>query len=186
VVIKDILNDAETRMRGAISVLHDDLASIRTGRASPALVERLQVEYYGNPTPLQQLASIGVPEPRSLLIKPFDASSLKAIEKAILTSDLGLNPNNDGKVIHLNLPPLTEERRRDLVKHMHHRLEEARIAIRNIRRDAQNDMREFEKEKLISEDDLKRGEDDLQKLTDKYVEEVAEQGKQKEIEIMEV
>jgi ribosome recycling factor len=186
VVIKDILNDAETRMRGAISVLHDDLAAIRTGRASPALVERLQVEYYGNPTPLQQLASIGVPEPRSLLIKPFDASSLKAIEKAILTSDLGLNPNNDGKVIHLNLPPLTEERRRDLVKHMHHRLEEARIAIRNIRRDAQNDMREFEKEKLISEDDLKRGEDDLQKLTDKYVEEVAEQGKQKEIEIMEV
>jgi ribosome recycling factor len=186
VVIKDILNDAETRMRGAIAVLHDDLAAIRTGRASPALVERLQVEYYGNPTPLQQLASIGVPEPRSLMIKPFDASSLKAIEKAILTSDLGLNPNNDGKVIHLNLPPLTEERRRDLVKHMHHRLEEARIAIRNIRRDAQNDMREFEKEKLISEDDLKRGEDDLQKLTDKYVEEVAEQGKQKEIEIMEV
>ncbi len=152
----------------------------------PALVEKLQVEYFGNPTPLQQLASIGVPEPRSLLIKPFDASTLKAIEKAILTSDLGLNPNNDGKVIHLNLPPLTEDRRRDLVKHMHHRLEEARIAIRNIRRDAQNDMREFEKEKLISEDDLKRGEDDLQKLTDKYVEEIAEQGKQKELEIMEV
>jgi len=185
-VIKDILNDAETRMRGAISVLHDDLAAVRTGRASPALVERLQVEYFGNPTPLQQLASIGVPEPRSLMIKPFDATTLKAIEKAIQTSDLGLNPNNDGKVIHLNLPPLTEERRRDLVKHMNHRLEESRIAVRNIRRDAHNDMREFEKEKLISEDDLKRGEDDLQKLTDKYIEEIAEQGKKKEVEIMEV
>lgn len=185
-MIKDILNDAETRMRGAVSVLHDDLAAIRTGRASPALVERLQVEYYGTPTPLQQLASISVPEPRSLLIKPFDSSTMKTIEKAILASDLGLTPNNDGKSIHLNLPPLTEERRRDLVKHMHHRLEETRIAVRNIRRDAQNDMREFEKEKLISEDELKRGEDDLQKLTDRFIEEVAEQGKKKEAEIMEV
>jgi ribosome recycling factor len=186
VVIKDILNDAETRMRGAVSVLHDDLAAIRTGRASPALVERLQVEYYGAPTPLQQLASISVPEPRSLMIKPFDSSTMKTIEKAILASDLGLTPNNDGKSIHLNLPPLTEERRRDLVKHMHHRLEETRIAVRNIRRDAQNDMREFEKEKLISEDELKRGEDDLQKLTDRFIEEIAEQGKKKEAEIMEV
>jgi len=185
-VIKDILNDAETRMRGAISVLHDDLAAIRTGRASPGLVEKLMVEYYGSPTPLQQLASISVPEPRSLMIKPFDATTLKSIEKAIQTSDLGLNPNNDGKVIHLNLPPLTEDRRRDLVKHMNHRLEESRIAVRNIRRDAHNDMREFEKEKLISEDDLKRGEEDLQKLTDKYVEEIAAQGKSKEEEIMEV
>jgi len=186
VVIKDILNDAEHRMKSALQVLHDDLAAIRTGRASPALVERLQVEYYGTPTPLQQLASISVPEPRSLMIKPFDASTIKTIEKAILSSDLGLNPNNDGKVIHLNLPPLTEERRRDLVKHMNHRLEESRIAVRNIRRDAHNDMREFEKEKLISEDELKRGEEDLQKLTDKYVEEVAEQGKKKEVEILEV
>lgn len=185
-MIKDLLNDAETRMRGAISVLHNDLAAIRTGRASPALVERLMVEYYGTPTALQQLASISVPEPRSLMIKPFDASTIKTIEKAILTSDLGLNPNNDGKVIHLNLPPLTEERRRDLVKHMNHRLEEARIAIRNIRRDVHNDMREFEKEKLVSEDELKRGEEDLQKLTDRFIEEVAEQGKKKEAEIMEV
>jgi ribosome recycling factor len=185
-VIKDLLNDAETRMRGAISVLHNDLAAIRTGRASPALVERLMVEYYGTPTALQQLASISVPEPRSLVIKPFDASTIKTIEKAIQISDLGLNPNNDGKVIHLNLPPLTEERRRDLVKHMNHRLEEARIAIRNIRRDVHNDMREFEKEKLVSEDELKRGEEDLQKLTDRFIEEVAEQGKKKEAEIMEV
>jgi ribosome recycling factor len=186
VVIKDILNDAESRMRGAIQVLHDDLSAIRTGRASPSLVEKLPIEYYGTPTPLMQLASISVPEPRSLMIKPFDGTTLKAIERATMTSDLGLNPNNDGKVIHLNLPPLTEERRRDLVKHVHHRLEEARIAIRNIRRDSHNDMRDFEKEKLISEDELERGEAELQKLTDRYVEEVSEHGKKKEFEIMEV
>ena len=135
-MIKDILTDAEHRMRSAIQVLHDDLAGIRTGRASPALVEKLAIEYYGTPTPLQQLASISVPEPRTLTIKPYDATTLKVIEKAIQTSDLGLNPNNDGKVIHLNLPPLNEQRRRDLVKTVHHRLEEARIAVRNIRRDA--------------------------------------------------
>jgi len=185
-VIKDILNSAESRMRGAIQVLHDDLAAVRTGRASPGLVEKLQVEYYGTPTALMQLASISVPEPRTLTIKPFDPSTLKVIEKTIQASDLGLNPNNDGKVIHLNLPPLTEDRRRDLVKHVHHRLEESRIAIRNIRRDIHNDLRDFEKEKLISEDELKRGEDDLQKLTDRFIEEIAEQGKKKEVEIMEV
>jgi ribosome recycling factor len=186
VVIKDILNSAETRMRGAIQVLHDDLATIRTGRASPGLVERMQVEYYGTPTALMQLASISVPEPRTLTIKPFDPSTLKVIEKTIQASDLGLNPNNDGKVIHLNLPPLTEDRRRDLVKHVHHRLEESRIAVRNIRRDLHNDLRDFEKEKLISEDELKRGEEDLQKLTDRFIEEVAEHGRKKEAEIMEV
>lgn len=185
-MIKDILNSAESRMRGAIQVLHDDLAAIRTGRASPGLVEKLQVEYYGTPTALMQLASISVPEPRTLTIKPFDPSTLKVIEKTIQASDLGLNPNNDGKVIHLNLPPLTEDRRRDLVKHVHHRLEESRIAIRNIRRDIHNDMREFEKEKLVSEDDLKRGEDDLQKLTDRFIEEIAKLGEKKETEIMEV
>ena len=185
-MIKDILNSAETRMRGAIQVLHDDLATIRTGRASPGLVERMQVEYYGTPTSLMQLASISVPEPRTLTIKPFDPSTLKVIEKTIQASDLGLNPNNDGKVIHLNLPPLTEDRRRDLVKHVHHRLEESRIAVRNIRRDIHNDLRDFEKEKLISEDELKRGEEDLQKLTDRFIEEIAEQGKKKEAEIMEV
>ena len=185
-MIKDMLSSAEGRMRGAIQVLHDDLSAIRTGRASPALVEKLPIEYYGTPTPLMQLATINVPEPRSLMIKPFDPSTIKIIEKAIQSSDLGLNPNNDGKVIHLNLPPLTEERRRDLVKHVHHRLEESRVAIRNIRRDAHNDMRDFEKEKLISEDELERGEEDLQKLTDRFIEEVAEMGKKKEIEIMEV
>ena len=184
--IKDLLKDAETRMSGAIHSLVDHLAGIRTGRASPALVEKLPVEYYGTPTHLMQLASISVPEPRSLLIKPFDAASIKDIEKAIQASNLGLNPNSDGKVIHLNLPPLDEERRRDLVKQMHHRLEEARVAVRNIRRDLHNDIREYEKEKLITEDDLKRGEEDLQKLTDKFIEDIARHGYAKENEIMEV
>ncbi|MCB9146310.1 MAG: ribosome recycling factor [Anaerolineales bacterium] len=184
--MKSLLKDADARMNGAIQSLVDDLNGIRTGRASPALVEKLPVEYYGTPTPLQNLASISVPEPRTLTIKPFDAGALKDIEKAIRVSELGINPNSDGKVIHLNLPPLTEERRRDLVKLMHHRLEEARIAVRNVRRDLHNDIREYEKEKLITEDDLKRGEDDLQKLTDKFVEEIARLGQNKEKEIMEV
>lgn len=184
--IKDMLKDAENRMHGAIQSLTDDLATIRTGRASPALIEKLPIEYYGNPTPLMQLATISVPEPRSLMIKPFDQSSLKNIERAIQSSDLGLNPNSDGKVIHLNLPPLNEERRRILVKQVHGRLEEARIAIRNIRRDVHNDMREYEKEKLISEDDLERGETELQKLTDRYVEDVSKHGQTKEKEIMEI
>jgi len=173
-------------MQGAIKNLSDDLASIRTGRANPALVERLIINYYDTPTQLMQLATISVPEPRSLMIKPFDATTLKEIEKAIQSSDLGLNPNSDGKIIHLNLPPLTEDRRHDLVKLVHARLEESRVAIRNIRRDSHNDIRDFEKEKLISEDDMKNGEEDLQKLTDKFIEEVAELGKKKESEIMEV
>jgi ribosome recycling factor len=185
-VIKDILKEAEGRMSGSIQSLENDLAVIRTGRANPALVEKLSVIYYDTPTPLMQLATISVPEPRSILIKPFDSSSLKDVERAILASDLGLTPNNDGKSIHLNLPPLTEERRRDLVKVVNNRLEEARIAVRNIRRDTQNDMRDFEKEKLISEDELKRGEDDLQKLTDRFVEDIGKRGQEKEKEIMEV
>jgi ribosome recycling factor len=185
-VIKDILKEAESRMHGAIQSLENDLAVIRTGRANPALVERLSVVYYDTPTPLMQLASISVPEPRSILIKPFDPSSLRDVERAILASDLGLTPNNDGKSIHLNLPPLTEERRRDLVKVVHARLEEARVSVRNVRRDAQNDMRDFEKEKLISEDELERGEEDLQKLTDRFIEEINKRGQEKEKEIMEV
>lgn len=185
-MIKDILKEAEIRMHAAIQNMDDDLAGIRTGRANPQLVEKLPIEYYGTPTPLMQLASISVPEPRGLLIKPFDPSSLKGIEKAILASDLGLNPNNDGKQIRLNLPSLTEERRRELVKVVHARLEECRIAVRNIRRDLHNDMRDFEKEKLISEDDLKRGEDELQKITDHYIEEINKHGQHKELEIMEV
>ncbi len=185
-MIKDILKEAEARMRAALQSLDDDLAGIRTGRASPALVERLQVEYYGTPTLLMQLASISAPEPRSLLIKPFDASSLKGIERAILTSELGLTPNNDGKQIRLNLPALTEERRYELVKVVHHRMEECRISVRNVRRDLHNDMRDFEKEKLISKDDLERGEEELQKTTDHWIEEINKHGQKKEQEIMEV
>ncbi len=185
-MIKDILKEAETRMHAAIQSLDDDLAGIRTGRATPALVEKLQIEYYGQATPLMQLASISVPEPRSLLIKPFDPASVKSIEKAILASDLGLTPNNDGKQIRLNLPALTEERRHDLVKVVHGRLEECRIAVRNVRRDVHKDMRDFEKEKLVSEDDLKRGEDELQKITDLKIEEINKRGFHKEQEIMEV
>jgi len=185
-VIKDILKEAESRMNGAIQSLENDLAVIRTGRANPSLVEKLSVIYYNTPTPLMQLATISVPEPRSILIKPFDPSTLRDVERAILASDLGLTPNNDGKSIHLNLPPLTEDRRLELVKMVNGRLEEARVAVRNVRRDTQNDMRDFEKEKMISEDELKRGEDDLQKLTDRYVDEINKRGQDKEKEIMEV
>jgi len=185
-VIKETIKEAETRMKGAIQSLEDDLAVVRTGRASPALVERLHVEYYGVPTPLMQLASISVPEPRTLMIRPFDATSIKSIERGILASDLGLTPNNDGKVIRLNLPPLTEERRREQVKHVHNRLEDARVAARNVRRDLIKEMREFEKEKLISEDELKRAEEELQKLTDRIIQQIESIGITKEKEIMEV
>jgi ribosome recycling factor len=185
-MVKDALRDAEERMKGALHALTESLATIRTGRASPALVEKLMVEYYGAPTPLMQLASISAPEPRLLTIKPFDASSLKSIEKAIQASDLGINPSNDGKLIRLSLPPLTEERRKDLVKVVHHRLEESRVAVRNVRRDTHNDLREFEKEKLITEDELKHGETDLQKLTDKYIEQIESHGKKKEDEIKQI
>ncbi len=185
-VIRDITKEAEVRMKGALQNLEDDLSTIRTGRASPALVERLQVEYYGAPTPLLQLATISVPEPRQLLIRPFDATTLKNIERAILASDLGLTPNNDGRVIRLNIPALTEERRRDLVKVVNNRLEDARVAVRNVRRDLVKDLRDFEKEKMISEDDRKFGEEELQKMTDRYIEHIEIIGERKQKEIMEV
>lgn len=185
-MLKEAHNEAEERMKGALEALEEDLAGIRTGRASPALVERLSVEYYGMPTPLMQLATISAPESRMLMIRPFDANTLRNIERAIQASDLGLTPNNDGKVIRLNLPPLTEERRRELVKLVHARLEDARVAVRNVRRDGIKDLREFEHEKLISEDELEEGEENLQKLTDKYIELVNDVGVRKEKEIMEV
>ena len=185
-MIKEILKDAENRMKSALTTLEEDLAGIRTGRATPALVEKLPIDYYGMPTPLMQLASISIPEARALLIKPFDPATLKTIERSILASDLGLTPNNDGKVIRLNLPPLTEERRRDLVKVVNNRLEESRVAIRNVRRDQIKDLRDFEKEKMISKDDLQLGEDELQKITDHMIEEIEKIGQRKEAEIMEV
>lgn len=185
-MLKEAHSEAEERMKGALEALEEDLAGIRTGRASPALVEHLSVEYYGAPTPLMQLATISVPEARMLMIRPFDAATLRNIERAIQASDLGLTPNNDGKVIRLNLPPLTQERRHDLVKLVHNRLEEARVAARNVRRDGIKDLREFEHEKLISEDELEKGEEDLQKLTAHYIDLVNEIGEKKEKEIMEV
>jgi ribosome recycling factor len=185
-MLKDIYKEAEARMQGAIQSLEEDYAGIRTSRAHPALVEKLPVEYYGTPTPLMQLASISVPEPRQLLIRPFDASTLRTIERAIQASDLGLTPNNDGKTIRLNLPPLTEERRRDLVKLVHHRAEEGRVAIRNIRRDLIKDLHDFEKEKMISEDDRDKGEEELQKITDRFIEEINTTSEHKEKEILDV
>ena len=185
-MINDVLKDTESRMKGAIHALEEDLAAIRTGRASPALVEKLMVQYYGTPTPLYQMATINVPEAQLITIKPFDKTSLHDIEKAIQTSELGLNPNNDGTLIRLALPPLTQERRKELVKVLHHRMEDAKVAIRNIRRSAMDDVKEFEKESLISEDDARRGQDEVQKLTDKYIENVDSTGKRKEQEIMQV
>jgi ribosome recycling factor len=185
-IIRDSIKEGEIRMKSSLHTLEEDLATIRTGRASPALIERLQVEYYGVPTSLMQLATISVPEARQLMIRPFDASTLKSIERAILASDLGLTPNNDGKVIRLNIPVLTEERRRELVKVVHNRLEESRISVRNVRRDLMKDLREFEKEKLISEDDLEDAEEELQKLTDRMVEQIEVIGEKKQKEVMEV
>ncbi len=185
-MINEAMHEAETRMRGAIKALEDDMSAIRTGRASPALVERLMVEYYGTPTSLQQLATIAAPEPQLITIRPFDPKSVGTIEKAIQSSDLGLTPSNDGKIIRLSIPPLTEERRQELVKTVHKRLEEAKVSIRNIRRDVLDDLREFEKEKEVSEDEFFRAKDELQKLTDRYSEEIDQIGERKEQDIMEV
>ncbi|MCA9960456.1 MAG: ribosome recycling factor [Chloroflexota bacterium] len=185
-MIRELLQEAEGRMKGAVTSLEGDLSGYRTGRASPHLIEKLVIEQYGVELQLQQMAVISVPEPRQLAVRPYDTKSLSAIERAIMKSDLGIMPNNDGKVIRLNIPPLTEERRRDLNKLVGKRVEEAKVAVRNVRRDTLNDLREFEKEKMISEDDFHVGQDDLQELTDKYVSLIDETGKRKEAEIMEV
>ncbi len=185
-MIKEVLHDAEQRMKGAVKALDHDLAGYRTGRASPQLVERLMVEMYGVEMPLNQLATISVPEPSQLAIRPYDANALKAVERAILKSDLSMTPNNDGQVIRLNIPRLTEERRRDLSRQVGTRVEEAKVAIRNVRRDCLGDLREFKDESIISEDEFYRAQDDLQGLTDKYVGEVDASGKQKTEEIMDI
>ncbi|UCC64538.1 MAG: ribosome recycling factor [Anaerolineae bacterium] len=185
-MIKDLLKELDERMGKTVEVLRGDLLTIRTGRASPSLVERLQVEYYGTMTPLNQLASISVPEPRLIAIRPWDASALPAIEKAILRSELGLTPQNDGKLIRLTIPRLTEERRRELVKVVQRRVEEGKIALRNIRRDAIDDLRQFENEKLITEDDYHKGRDQIQETTDNYATRMDELGERKEEEILEV
>lgn len=185
-MIAELLHETESRMRGAITSLEADLASFRTGRASPHLLDKIIVEMYGVEMPLNQMAVVSVPEPQQIGVRPYDANSISAIEKAIMKSDLGIMPNNDGKIIRLNIPRLTEERRRDLGKLVSKRVEEAKVAVRNVRRDAMNDLREFEKEKLISEDDLHRGQDDLQELTDKYTKQIDKIGEEKEAELMEV
>lgn len=185
-MIRELLQDAAGRMDGAITSLEADLGGYRTGRASPQLVEKLEVEMYGQAMHLIQLAVISVPEPQQLAIRPYDVSAISAIERAILKSNLGLTPNNDGKIIRLNLPRLTEERRRDLTKLVGRRVEEAKVAVRNVRRDALNDLRDFKNESMITEDDFFRGQDDLQELTDKYIGKIDELGSQKELEIMEV
>lgn len=185
-MIDEVLAEATEKMEKAVEALQADLRALRTGRASPALVERIKVDYYGTPTPLNQLATISVPEPRLLTIRPWDASILSAIEKAILRSDLGLTPNNDGKIIRLVIPRLNEERRQELVKVVNKRVEEARVAVRNIRRSAIDDLRELEKEKIISEDDLHKGRDKIQELTDQFIARIDELGKLKEKEILEI
>ena len=185
-MIKDLLKDEDVKMKKALDALKHDLTTIRTGRASPALVEQLQVEAYGSVSPLIQLATISAPEPRLITIRPFDATTVPDIERAIQKSDLGLTPQNDGKIIRLPIPPLTEERRRDLVKRVHKRVEEAHIAIRNIRHHALDDLKEMEKEKMISEDEHHRGRDLLQELTDKIIAQANDIGKTKEKEVMEI
>lgn len=182
----EMLRDTEGRMKKTISALENDFKTIRTGRATPALVDRVQVEYYGTLTPLNQLATISAPEPQLLTIRPYDPSTLRDIERAILSSDLGLTPNNDGKLIRLIIPPLNEERRLELAKVVRRRAEESKVAIRNLRRDALAELREFENEKLISEDDFYRARDDLQELTNSYIEQVEKVQERKEQEIKEL
>jgi ribosome recycling factor len=180
------MRDATHKMEQAVSHLKEELSGIRTGRATPAVLHRITVEYYGTPVPLNQLASTNVPEPRLLQITPFDKSAMSAIEKAIQSSDLGITPSNDGNVIRLAFPPLTEERRRELVKQVHARAEESRVAVRNVRRHAKDEMEKLEREGAISEDDLVRAERELQKLTDRSVAEIDEIQGHKEQELMEV
>ncbi|MFN2568909.1 MAG: ribosome recycling factor [Candidatus Dormibacteria bacterium] len=180
------LGDAEVRMAKAIEALHKEFRSIRTGRASPALVERLQVEYYGAMTPLQSLATISAPEARQLLIQPYDKSSIGAIDKAIQLSDLGLNPSNDGQVLRITIPALTEERRREYVKVVHRKAEDARVAVRIIRRDELEHIRGIEKDGHVSKDEIEVSVDRLQKITDQFVGRVDEVARAKEAEILEV
>jgi ribosome recycling factor len=181
-----ILKNADSRMKKTTEALTKELSTIRTGRASPALVEHIKIDYHGVITPLIQLASISVPEPRTIAIHPWDRTLINTIDKAILKSDLGLNPVNDGTNIRINLPALTEERRKDLVKAVHKRLEESRITIRNLRRESIDELKMAEKNKEISQDQNIRASEQLQKLTDSYIESINRTGKDKESEIFEV
>jgi ribosome recycling factor len=186
IMVQEQMQDAKTRMHKAVEALHHELASVRTGRASPGLVDHVRVEYYGTPTPLNQLATVSAPDAKLIVIQPYDRTSLGAIEKAILKSDLGLTPANDGSVIRLSIPPLTEERRKELAKHVRKRVEEARVAVRNVRRDVHEQMRKMEHGHDMSQDELKRHETELQKLTDEQVKEIDKIGEDKEQELLAV
>ncbi len=183
-MISDLLTEAEHKMEQAIDHVASEFSTVRTGRANPQLLQRITVEYYGSPTPLQQLASISVPEPRLLVVQPFDKSTVGDIERALQTSELSLNPTNDGNVIRIAFPPLTEERRKDLAKVVRNMAEEGRVAVRNIRRHSKSDMESMHGE--ISDDDIRRGEDELQRLTDRYVEKIDRLLGHKEEELLEV
>lgn len=185
-MISEVLKDAEERMRKGIDVLKKEYSTIRAGRANPNMLDKVTVEYYGTPTPVNQLANISVPEPRMLVIQPWDKTSLPAIEKAILKSDLGLNPSSDGSSIRLIIPQLTAERRTEIVKTVKKKAEETRVAIRNIRRDTNDHLKKLEKDHTSSEDEVKRAQDDVQKMTDKFVKEIDHIMETKEKEIMEV
>ncbi len=185
-MIEKTLSDTDTKMQKAVDALARELAAIRTGRATPALVEHIRVDYHGVPTPVNQMASISVPEAKMIVIQPWDRSSIRSIEKAILTSDLDLNPTSDSNVIRIVIPPLTEERRKDLIRVVHKRLEEAKITLRNLRREGIEKLRQAEKNREISQDQNTRASEQLQKLTDNFVERVNHIGQDKETEIMEV
>ena len=181
-----VFSKTKEKMEKCINSLERDYKAIRAGRANPAILDRVTVDYYGTPTPINQMAAISVPEPRMLMIQPWDASTLKEIEKAINTAEIGINPSNDGKVIRLVFPPLTEERRKELVKDIAKRSEEAKVAIRNVRRDAMDDIKKLKKNNEITEDDQKTGEKKLQDITDSYVKEAEEMEKKKEQEILSI
>jgi ribosome recycling factor len=185
-MVEEVKQSSEDKMKKAIAVLHSEFNTLRTGRASASLFEAIKVDYYGQKTPLNQVATISVPEARLVVIQPWDKSVLTEIEKAIQKSELSINPNNDGKVIRISIPPLTEERRKELVKLAKNKAEQCRVTVRNVRRDANEEYKELQKTSKISEDDAKRGIDDIQKLTDKYIEEISVVLDLKEKEILEV
>jgi ribosome recycling factor len=185
-MVDDVIQDASQRMDKSIEATRNEFNTVRTGRASAALLDRITIDYYGQPTPLKQLAAIGAPEPRLLTVQPFDPGSIKQVERAIQESDLGLTPSNDGKIVRLPIPQLTEERRKELVKVVRHMAEEGRIAVRNIRRDAIHHLKELDHEGEISGDEERRAEERVQKLTDEHVKAIDELLKHKEAEIMEV
>jgi len=185
-VTAEIVSDAERRMKKAVEAAQQDFQTLRTGRANPALLDSIQVDYHGTPLPINQLAAISVPEPRLLVISPWDKQALPRIEKAIMTSELGMTPSSDGNVIRLQVPYLTEERRRELTKQLHKKAEEHKIALRNIRRDVNDKLKQQEKAKEISEDDTRRTQEQVQKMTDRYVEDIDKLEKRKEAELMEV